>query len=189
MRAAASLLFWVTFLSAIYLCAVPQCHQEVGTQGLSRMELEYGQGGEHHRGWPLTYLTYDAEHGRSQGTYFNFTYNYQPIQPVSLVFDIAFFGIALLALFRYPVISANQLWGATALYFAAIGWYYLQVTGSLNQQIQTPFSVRVIGPNQGIHFAIFSVLTVSLFFVIARLVAILSNAINKMKTGNSKSAR
>lgn len=171
MKLASNILFWLTLLSTIYLFASPQLQPKAGD--VIQAESQHEQGGEYRRGWPLTYLTYVAEHGDSKSTYYDFSYNYKPFRPFSLAVNIVIFTIILMALVRYPKVSHNQLWIATASFFVLVSIIAMVITGSYNEQNLTSFHARLIGTDRTLHFLIFSVLFASLFFVALRMVVVI----------------
>ena len=187
MKTASKLLFWFILSSAIYLLAFPQLQPEVGAA--SHADTQYEQAGKYRRGWPLTYLAYVSEHGDSKSTFYDFQYSYQSIRPVSLVVNISIFATILLALFRYPVITSKQLWIATAFFFLIALLLSVLIAGSFNEQNLNAFNVRILGPDRAIHVVIFSALAASLFFILARLVAIFESLIRTTDHRNANIAR
>ena len=192
MNTAPRLLLWLTLLSAVYLFASPE--RQPGTGAAGQIETRSTgngvyQDGEYRFGWPLTYSTFSVEYGNSKSTYYDFTYSNHNIKPVSLVVDIAVFGILLLSLTRYPALSSSQLWIATGLYFVIVSLLSFQLVRSFNPLDQTPFNLRIVGSDRGIDYAIFLTLFISLFFFIARVVAVLSDFTRKPSAGKSEIAR
>ena len=174
MKSISVILFLLTLLSAVYLLASP--HRQSVAGDVIQSEAYHEQAGEYRRGWPFPYLTYKAEHGDSKTTYYDFSYTYQPMRPFALFTDVLIFGMVLLALVRFPVISARQLWWALLCFLLVAFLLSSLIPAVFNEHDQNGFIARVLGPERMLHLFIFSVLAVSLFFVLARLVAMLSFA-------------